>query len=128
MNEILSIIEDPRNKRKGSIETAIQLWEIGVLSALLHSSECWFEIKAKDIIRLNKLQECFYRVILKTPHTCPTTALYWFSGGLYPKHHIMIRTACFLFHVFHLDSIVTSSAQLGLAQRSSALKFSLLSD
>ena len=101
--EIKSIIEDPRNMKPGGVFTAIQIWEMSVIPALLFSSECWFQLKQKDLQRLNKLEETFYHVILKTPRTCPKVALYWFTGGLSMKFKIMIRKLAFLHHVFHLS-------------------------
>ena len=47
--EIKSIIEDPRNMKPGGVHTAIQIWEMSVMPALLFSSECWFNLEKKEL-------------------------------------------------------------------------------
>ena len=81
IHEIKVVMEDTRSQIPGSFNTAIKMWEMAVLPALLNFSGCWIDIPRAAIEKLNKLQATFYRAILNTPKTCPTPGLFWFTGG-----------------------------------------------
>ena len=100
--EIKSIIEDPRNNKFGGLFTAIQIWNMAVIPALLYSSEVWLQLNPKDLQRLDRLEETFLRTIVQTAQSCPKVGLDWFSGELKMKHKIMKRKLLFLHHVYHL--------------------------
>ena len=82
MFEILVIVEDVRSEVTGSVMTAINIWEMAVIPALLNSAECWFQMPQKTLEKLNQLQEMFYRVILKAGKCSPIPGLYWLTWGI----------------------------------------------
>ena len=76
---------------------------MAVLPALMNSSGCWIDLPKAAIEKLNKLQATFYRVLLKTPKTCPTPGLLWFTGGTLILNKIIQNKLLFLFHLEHLN-------------------------
>ena len=100
--EILVKIEDVRSEVPGAFNTALKIWEMAVLPTLLNSAECWMEIPHKALEKLNKLQETFYRVILKAGKCCPIPGLYWFTGGIFMKNKIIMKKLMFLHHLIKL--------------------------
>ena len=100
--EIKAIIEDTRSLVPGGFSTALMIWNMAVLPALLNSAECWLEIPKVANEKLNTLQETFYQVLLNSPRTTPKPGLYWFTGGMLLSNVIMVKKLLFLRHLIHL--------------------------
>ena len=102
--EIKAIIEDTRSKVPGGFLSAMKIWDMAVIPALLNLAECWQEIPKAAMDKLNKLEETFYRVLLNSPPTTPKPGLYWFTGGILMKNKIIELQLRFMHHLIHLDS------------------------
>ena len=100
--EIKAVIEDTRSLVPGGFFTAITIWNMAVIPALLNSAECWLEIPKSAMEKLNSLQETFYQVLLNSPRTTPKPGLYWFTGGMLLSNIIMVKKLLFLHHLIHL--------------------------
>ena len=114
--EIKTIIEDARSNVTGSFITAIKLWEMAVLPALLNSADCWYKMPSEALKKLNKLSQLFLSTILQAGRNCPIMALYWYTGSLLPANRIILMKMMFLHHVTHLDSSSLAAKVLAAQQ------------
>ena len=73
--EIKSIVEEYEMQVMGGLMAAKVLWERALIPSLLSGAGTWLG-QCKDAISLcDKLQNFFWRVILKVPESCPKVAL-----------------------------------------------------
>ena len=101
--EIRAIIDDCRSHVVGGITAGLDIWEMAVVPYLLNNFESWTSISEESVQALDKLQNQFYRVLLKVPTVCPIPALYWECGGLSMKNRIIKKKLLFLHHLANLD-------------------------
>ena len=101
--EIKSVIDDFRNRQKGSFCTAVQIWEMAVVPHLYYASECWIDVSNTTLKILNNLEETFYLSILSAPRSCPKPGIYWEVGGKTPENRIIENKILFYFHLINLD-------------------------
>ena len=102
--EINIIIQDVRVSVLGAFSTAMMLWEMSVLPALLNSASCWFKLPKAALNKLNKLSQLFLSTVLQAWPKCPAPALYWFTGSILPINKIIEEKVLLLRHMTNLDS------------------------
>ena len=103
INEIRAILEDCRSGVIGGITVGLEIWELGIIPALLNNSDTWVDMSLKTLKELDSLQYMFYRTLLSTPRTCPLPILLWDTGALLMEHRIALKKLMFYHHLKHLE-------------------------
>ena len=101
--EIKSIIEDCRSNVVGGFITAMEIWEMAVIPALLNSADCWTNVPSKGMEILNRLQESFFRCLFKTGRGCPIPIMYWETASLTMTNRIILKKLLFIHHLENLE-------------------------
>ena len=73
--EIKAIIEEFQTQAMGGLMVAWELWERAMIPSLLSGAGTWTGNIAKAVEMADKIQEFYWRVILKVPESCPKLAL-----------------------------------------------------
>ena len=74
MSEVKSIVEDFRMQAIGGMMAAWELWEKAMVPSLLSGAGTWTGITSTEIESLDKMQDFFWRVMLRVPESCPSLA------------------------------------------------------
>ena len=98
----IAVIEDCRANEVGGLLVGIEIWELAILSQLLHNSETWTNIENKTLGVLEDIQLMFYRNMFATPRTCPIPALLWEAGGMLMELRIDKKKLLFFHHILNL--------------------------
>ena len=101
--QIRAVLEDTRNNTPGSLCTALQIWELAVVPYLYFGAECWIDLKENTLKILTNLELSFYRIVLRTPKSCPTAGIFWSVGACTPENRILKAKLLFYYHLSHLD-------------------------
>ena len=86
--EVKSIIEDFKMQAIGGMMAAWELWERAMVPSLLSGAGTWVGATRKEVEMCDKLQDLFWRVMLKVPESCPRIALRAETGMMGMKHRI----------------------------------------
>ena len=73
--EVKSIIEDFHMQAMGGLVAAWELWERALIPSLLSGAGTWLGNIGEAISRCNKIQNFYWRTILKLPESCPKLGL-----------------------------------------------------
>ena len=73
--EVKSIIEDFHMQAMGGLMAAWELWEKALIPSLLSGAGTWIGNTEEAISQCNKIQNFYWRTILKVPESCPKLAL-----------------------------------------------------
>ena len=83
-----AIIEEFRMQAVGGMMVAWELWERAMVPSLLSGAGTWTGITSTEIERLDKIQDFFWRVILRVPESCPRIALRAETRMIGMKHRV----------------------------------------
>ena len=72
----------------GGIMAAWEIWEKAMVPSLLSGAGTWMGITSTEIERLDKIQELFWRVMLRVPESCPRIALRAETRMIGMKHRV----------------------------------------
>ena len=97
--EAAAIVEDWRSQCVGGARSAIDLFELAILPALLYNSETWVEISKEAEEKLENLQLFFVRLILRVPQGTPKIALRSETGLLSMKLRVWKRKCMMVHHI-----------------------------
>ena len=86
--ETKSIIEEFRMQAVGGMMAAWELWERAMVPSLLSGAGTWTGITSTEIERLDKIQDFFWRVMLRVPESCPRIALRAETRMIGMKHRV----------------------------------------
>ena len=70
-----AVIEDFKMRAIGGMMAAWELWEKAMVPSLLLGAGTWTGITSTEIESLDKMQDFFWRVMLRVPESCPRIAL-----------------------------------------------------
>ena len=73
--EVKSIIEDFHMQAMGGLVAAWELWEKALIPSLLSGAGTWIGNIEEAISQCNKIQNFYWRTILKVPDSCPKLGL-----------------------------------------------------
>ena len=73
--EVKCIIEDFQMQAMGGLVAAWELWERALVPSLLSGAGTWLGDIGEAVKLCNKIQDFYWRVILKVPESCPKLAL-----------------------------------------------------
>ena len=73
--EIKSIVEEYKMQAFGGLKAARELWERALIPSRLSGTGTWLGESKEAIDLCDKLQNFYWRVILKVPESCPKVAL-----------------------------------------------------
>ena len=73
--EIQSIVETFKMQAIGGLMAAWELWERALVPSLLSGAGTWMGITSMEEDKLDRLQDFFWRVMLRVPDSCPKVAL-----------------------------------------------------
>ena len=73
--EVKSIIEDFQMQAVGGMMAAWELWEKAMLPSLLSGAGTWMGITSTKEDKLDRIQDLFWRVMLRMPESCPKVSL-----------------------------------------------------
>ena len=67
---------------------AWELWEKAMVPSLLSGAGTWMGISNVEIDRLDRVQDFFWRLMLRVPESCPKVALRAETGMTGMKHRV----------------------------------------
>ena len=102
--ETRAVVDDCISQVCGGLTAGLDIWEMAIHPMLLYNSECWLDISNETTQELENIQKKFYKCLFAVGSGCPTTALYWQTGGLKMKNRILMRKLLFLHHVATLPA------------------------
>ena len=80
----------------GEMMAAWELWEPAFVPSLLSGAGTWIGSTRKEEEQCDKLQNLFWRVMLRVPESCPRIALRAETGMLGMKHRIWLMKVMLL--------------------------------
>ena len=104
--ELKAVIEDFRMHKLGAISSALDVFNLAIVPALLYNSETWLDAPNSAIEKLENVQVQFLRSILAVPSSTPITALTWDTGQLSMNHRINVKKLNFIHYVVNLDDSI----------------------
>ena len=87
----------------GATRCAINIWEIGILPALLNNSCCWDLLDPKVQEELEFFQNFFVRGLMAVPKSCPRPSLAYEANLLTMKVRTFSRALNLMKHLHSLD-------------------------
>ena len=84
-------------------EIALIMRDSMLVSKLLSNSEIWYNLSKDQYIKLERMDELFFRRILNLPISVPKESLYVEFGCQPLKYLIKIRRLMYLWHILHLE-------------------------
>ena len=115
--EINIIIQDVRCSIPGTFTTAMMIWEMSVLPALMNSASCWIKLPASALKKLNKLSQLFLSTLLQAGPKCPIPALFWYTGSLLPINKIIEEKVLLMRNILNLDSTCLAAEVLAVQRQ-----------
>ena len=73
--EVKAIVEDFTMQTMGGLAAAWELWERAIVPSLLSGAGTWLGEISSTIKLCNKIQDFYWRVVIKVPESCPKIAL-----------------------------------------------------
>ena len=112
IHETISIIEDNRLNQLGGLRSALEIWNIAIIPALLNNAEV-FTILDSSIQNLPEdFQSCLLRGLLALPKSCPIPSLAYESDSLQMKVRVFSRILNFVKHITCQDKVSNLSNQI----------------
>ena len=97
--EVAQIVNDWRSHTAGGMVTASLLWEVCCVPSLLHGAGTWVEISPETELRLNKIQQWFWRLVLQVGPGAPLASLAWDTACLDMKLRVYIEKLMLILHL-----------------------------
>ena len=83
-------------------EIALIMRDSMLVSKLLSNSEIWYNMTKDQYIKLERIDELFFRRIFNVPISTPKESFYIEAGCLPLKYVIKIRRMMYLWHILHI--------------------------
>ena len=91
------------NLKKYYFECALVFLDVMLRSSILYASECYYNLKEKDIRSIERIEEDFLRKLFKTTKGCPISQLYLEAGFTPARFAIKKTKILFLKYILHED-------------------------
>ena len=91
------------NLQKYYFECGMIFMNVMLRSSILHASECYYNMKEKEIRQLERIEENFMRQLLKTKKSCPINQLYTELGQVPARFDIIKLRLFFLKYILNQD-------------------------
>ena len=112
INEIISIIEDSRLNQLGGLRSALDIWNIAIIPALLNNAEVFTILDSSVQKMLEDFQSYLLRGLLAVPKSCPIPSLAYESNSLQMKVRVFSRILNFVKHITCQDEVSNLSKQI----------------
>ena len=89
---------------------AWELWERAMIPSLLSGAGTWTWITSNEEDKLDKIQDFFWRVMLRVPESCPRVALRAETRMISMKHRIWQEKVLLLRRIKRQNADTTTSA------------------
>ena len=84
-------------------ECAMVLMNSMLRSSILYAAETYYDLKEKELRKIERIEETFMRKLLKTSKGCPITQLYLTLGQIPARFAIKKMRLLFLKYILHQD-------------------------
>ena len=86
----------------GGTLPGLEIWELGIVPAILNNAETWVHISKKSIDLLEDLQCMMFRYLLATPRSTPPSLLLWDLGATKMSNRIIQKKLMFFYDLLNL--------------------------